>query len=217
MSTLAPARVRLVKLMAETLADQSAHNDWTYRAVRPMPVPATWREGQRVTGDCSKGVQYLCHWGGAPDPMGNGWGPYGNSQTICLRLQHVASPGDLEPGDVVTFGVYGSEHAAMVYAAGADPVLWSFGHQGAPNQYRLSQDRRVRQFLRLPVIYVPTPADKLRATTGWWAWVAWKLGEGDWRHRKPADPVVRPDVPKVISAAWWARYAEFLANRKKAN
>lgn len=215
--TLAPARQRLVELMDATLADEAAHHTWTYRAVRPVPVPAAWKPGQRVTGDCSKGVQMLAHWGRAPDPMQNGFGPYGNSQTICMRLQHLDRASELEPGDIVTFGAWGGEHAAMVKEAGTDPLLWSFGHQGAPNTYRLSQDGRVHQLLRLPVVYVPTPADRLRAQTGWFAWVAWRLGEGDWRHHAPADPAVRPSVPKTISPNWWLRYSQFLANRKRAN
>lgn len=212
--TLPPARKRLHDLMAATIADEAAHHDWTYQAVRPMAVPATWQPGQAVRGDCSKGVQYLCHWAGAPDPMGNGYSAYGNSQTIWLKLQHLALPAELAVGDVVTFGAWGSEHAAMVLEPGTDPKVWSFGHQGAPNSYRLSQDPRPQQYLRLPVVYVPTPADVLRARTGWFAWVAWRLGEGDWRHYGPRNPVVRPNVPKAVPAAWWLRLSQFLANRK---
>lgn len=215
--SLAPARGRLVALMKATLDDQAKNHDWTYRAVRPMPVPAKWSAGLRVTGDCSKGVQYLCHWAGAPDPMGNGFGPYGNSQTIWSHLQHADRPGELEPGDVVTFGAWGSEHAAMVLEPGDDPLLWSFGHQGAPNTYRLSLDRREHQLLRLPIKYVPTPQDRLRARTGWFAWVAWRLGEGDWRHHKPSAKNVRPNVPRLIPARWWVRYAQFLAARKRGD
>lgn len=213
---LAPARQRLSGLMHETLADEEAHHDWTYIAVRPLTTPARpWKAGMKVRGDCSKGVQWLCWWSEAPDPMDNGFAPYGNSQTIWSHLQHLTSPAELEVGDIVTFGKWGSDHAAMVIEAGPDPLLWSFGHEGAPNTYRLSLDRRPAQYLRLPVAYVPTPADKLRAKTGWFAWVAWKLGEGDWKDYKPATAAVRPNVPKLISPNWWARYAQFLLNRKK--
>lgn len=201
--------------MHATVVDEIAHRDWTYAAVRPMPVPASWKPGQRVRGDCSKGVQYLAHWAAAPDPMGNGYGPYGNSSTIWAHLQHLDTPQQLEPGDIVTFGQWGDEHAAMVYTAGSDPQLWGFGHQGAPSFSKLSWDRRPHQFLRLPIVYVPTADDRLRARTGWFAWVAWKLGEGDWRHHGPANPKVRPNVPKRITVSWWKRYAQFIANRKK--
>ncbi len=211
-------RLKLQKLMAATLADEQAHHDWTYHAVRPLPVPPSWKPGQHVTGDCSKGVQMLAKWAAAPDPMGNNFGVYGNSQTICLHLQHLAQPSELAVGDIVTFGPNGRDHAAMVLKAGADPLLWSFGHQGAPNSYRLSADTRVHQLLRLPApAYVPTAEDKLRAETGYWAWVQWRLGEGDWFHYAPATATVRPNVPKLIPPAWWVAYLQFLANRKKGN
>ncbi len=214
---LPPARQRLREYMLATLADEHAHHDWHYRAVRPMPVPAAWHPLQTVRGDCSKGVQYLCHWADAPDPMGNGFSSYGNSQTIWLKLQHLAHRSELQVGDPVTFGPWGSEHAAMVLEPGDDPLVWGFGHEGAPSTTRLSWDRRPQQYLRLPVVYVPTPEDKLRARTTWFAWVAWRLGEGDWRHYGPANALVRPNVPKRIPAEWWLRFAQFLADRKKGS
>lgn len=218
MATGAGVRDALASLMRATLADEAARHDWTYAEVRPMPVPATWKAGQKVRGDCSKGVQYLCRWAGAPDPMGNSYGPYGNSQTICLHLQALASPSQLAVGDIVTFGPSGEDHAAMVLETGADPLLWSFGHQGAPNTYRLSTDKREKQYRRMPIPrYVPTKADKLRARTGWFSWVAWRLGEGDWRPYGKSNKTVRPNVPRLIPLSWWKRLAVFLANRKKGN
>lgn len=208
-------RASMHDLMRSTITDEYIHHTWTYDPVRPLPVPASWHTGQHVIGDCSKGCQYIAHWAKAPDPMGQGYGPYGNSQTIWTHLQHMDEPSELDVGDVITFGAWGSEHAALVMEKGADPLLWSFGHQGAPNSYRLSYDRRPRQYLRMPIVYVPTPQDRLRSRTSWFAWVAWKLGEGDWRHYGPANPKVRPNVPKRIPAEWWARYIQFLANRKR--
>jgi hypothetical protein len=204
--------------MLATLADQAAHRTWTYRAVRPMPVPPSWHPGQPVTGDCSKGVQYLCRWAGTPDPMGSAYGPYGNSQTLWLKLRHLDGPGELRVGDIVTFGIAGQEHAAMVLEPGVDPLLWSFGHQGAPNTYRLSRDRRPRQYLSLSLPdIVNTPQETLRAKTGWFAWVAWRLGEGDWKRYGKANGNVRPNVPRIIPGGWWRSYLAFLRNRKRAN
>lgn len=202
-------------MMRATLDDRA---NWTYHAIRPLPVPVSWRPGQHVTADCSHGVKLLCRWAGAPDPMDGNFSPYGNSSTLCLKLPHLARRSDLKVGDVVTFGAYGSQHAAMVLEPGSDPLVWSFGHQGAPNTYRLSQDHREQQYLRLRVPdYVPTPEDKLRARTGWWAWVAWRLGEGDWKKHGKANGRVRPAVPKVIPARWWVELARFLAARKRAD
>lgn len=212
--SLSPTRQRLHDLMRATLADEAAHHTWRYHAVRPMPVPSAWKAGQRVTGDCSKGVQFLARWANAPDPMQNGWRTDGNSQTIWLRLPHLDSPGKLEVGDIVLFGRDGIDHAAMVLEPGSDPLLWSFGHQGAPNSYRLSYDRRTKTYCKLPVVVPPpTARDKLRAKTGFYAWVAWRLGEGPWRHYGSTNKTVRPNVPRVIPLDWWKRYARFLANR----
>ncbi len=213
---LAPARQRLQALMQETLNDEKLHGAWTYLAVRPMTPPLSWKPGQHVVADCSKGCQFLARWASAPDPMQNGWDKYGNSQTIWIKLHHLQNATDLEVGDIVTFGLDGNEHAAMVMQAGADPLLWSMGHQGAPNTYRLSYDRRPRQFCRLPIADPPlTPQEKLRLETGFYSWVAWKLGEGPWVHYGEANKTVRPNVPKLIPANWWKRYVAFLANRRR--
>lgn len=212
-------RAKLVDLMTRTLSDESVNHDWIYHAVRPMYVPSSWKPGQKVTGDCSKGVQYLCRWAGLPhDPMNWGWGPLGNSSTLCARLPHAASASQLVPGDIVTFGPYGDEHAAMVLKAGTDPTLWSFGHQGAPNSYNLSWDTREKQFLKLIVpTYVPTGDALLRTMTGYWSWLQWLLGEGDWAGKGKKNSKIRPNVPARIPLDWWKAATIFIANRNKAN
>lgn len=213
-------RARLHTLMKETLADEAAHHSWTYAAVRPLEMPPRpWSKGKKVKADCSKGVQFLCWWAGCPnDPMGMHFGPYGNSSTLALHLHHLDKPSELKVGDIVTFGTGGGDHAAMVYEAGADPLLWSNGHQGAPNTYRLSYDRRVHQLLHNPVpVYLETPADKLRAKTGFWSWVQWREGTGAWRHYPPLTKSVRPNVPRLIPPRWWVRWRKIAKGRNTAN
>lgn len=218
----ADIRTELHSVMTQGLAEEARLHDWTYEAVRPTYMPTHVRQFQtcKKRGDCSKGVQFNCWWvPGCPDPMGRNWDPYGNSQTICFHLRHLASASDLWVGDPVTFGYDGEEHAAMVVElGGGDPWVWSFGHQGAPNKYRLSWDRRPKQFLRLNVGATPvSPQEKLREMTGWFSWVAWKLGEGPWVHYGKANKLVRPNVPRKIPADWWTRYKMFLANRNHGN
>ncbi len=212
-------RTAMKHLMVATIHDQNVNHTWTYAAVRPMPVPPTWKPGQKVKGDCSKGCQYLAKWAGSKvDPMGTLFAAYGNSATMTVYLPHVARPSDLEVGDYITFGPAGEDHAACIMEKGADPLLWSFGHQGAPNSYRLSLDRRERHYLHNPVkVELPTPQEKLRAKTGYWSWLQWRLGEGAWKHYEPHDKTVRPDVPKRIPLRWFRRYARFLRRRKAAN
>jgi hypothetical protein len=216
------ARTTLRRLMLATLADEKTRHTWTYHAVRPMPVPPAWHPGQLVIGDCSKGVQYLCRWANSvPDPMAGGFGRYGNSSTLAAHLEHRDHPSELQVGDIITFGPGGSDHAAMVIEADpehGDPLLWSFGHQGAPNTYRLSHDRRERQYLRLHLPeHKPTATEKLQAKTGYWAWLQWRLGEGAWRTHKPCDPKVRPNVPLRIPSSWWKQYTVFILNRRRGN
>ncbi len=215
-------RAALEATMRAVLADQAVHHNWDYLAARPEAMIGArghYPAGQPIKSDCSKGVQRICFWTlGAPDPMKSGWGAYGNSSTICAELEHLDHPSELRVGDPVTFGPNGNEHAAMCLEPGADPLLWSDGHQGAPNTYRLSWDWREHQLLRLPVMgFAQTPADILRAKQGYWAWMQWSLGEGAWRTHKPAEPAVRPAVPADIPDLWWAQRKRFLANRKKAN
>ena len=62
--------------------------------------------------------------------------------------------------------------------------------------------------------YVPpkpatlTKADKLRAKTGEWSWIAWRFGQAAWKGYPKAAPSVRPNVPKTIPAAWWSDAAK---------
>lgn len=211
-------RKRLTTTMMETAAD---HAHWTYRAVRPAPVPPKpWHEGEKVVGDCSKGAQYVCNWSDAPDPMGNDWGAFGNSTTIWLNLHEHIGRADIDVGDIVVFGP--DEHACMIFSLGPDPEVWNFGRQGQPVITRLSNEIAGHPgveywFCRLLPKTAPPSGGKLREQTGFYAWAAWKLGEGPWKDHKPGDPAVRPSVPKRIPVSWWRRYRRFLKNRNRGD
>ena len=59
---------------------------------------------------------------------------------------------------------------------------------------------------------------ELRRRTGFWAWLAWYIGEADWKPWGPKDPLARPNVPKNIvlyRPTWFPRLAAYLAARKK--
>lgn len=221
--TEAEIRAGLERLMRSTLADEAVHHDWTYELVRPEPVPPSWHEGQKVKGDCGKGCQYLARWEGhVLDPMGRSFDPYGNSTSICLYLEHLDSLADVKVGDIVTFGISGDKHAAMVMRLirknkkVVDLELWSFGHPGAPNTYLLSQDGREHQLLRLHLgAHTQTPEEILRAKTGYWSWRQWRLGTGAWRGYGKHNKNVRPDVPRRIPRAWWVKFAHSLVKSRK--
>ena len=213
----------LAATMRASLADQAAHRSWDYRAIRPLPLygkrGAGYPPGDKDS-DCSWGVRLNCWWTKeAPDPMGSNFVGPGNSSTMCLRLTHLNHPSELLVGDIVTVGFGGYEHACQVLEAGDDPLVWSDGHQGAPDTYRLSWDRRwPKQYLRLPVPAPPkTPKEKLRAKTGYWAWMQWTFGEGAWKKYKPSDKTVRPTVPRLIPPKWWKARLRYYLARKRGN
>jgi lysozyme len=56
----------------------------------------------------------------------------------------------------------------------------------------------------------------LRARTGYWAWLDWRLAEGPWKGYAPRAFGVRPHVPAAVPAAWWRRERAFLAARHHA-
>lgn len=58
------------------------------------------------------------------------------------------------------------------------------------------------------------PAADLRARTGYWSWVCWRLGEGLWRGWGRANAAVRPTVPVRVRASWWAALAAFVRARR---
>lgn len=59
----------------------------------------------------------------------------------------------------------------------------------------------------------------LRQRTGFYAWLAWKDGIGDWTPYGPSNPSVRPNVPKNISRyrpTWFHRREEWWEARRLA-
>lgn len=45
----------------------------------------------------------------------------------------------------------------------------------------------------------------LRAKTGFYSWLAWRLGEQAWKGYGKTNPTVRPNVPRAVPNTWWAR------------
>jgi len=66
---------------------------------------------------------------------------------------------------------------------------------------------------RRPVSEPGRPNTALTSQRGYYSWLAWYLGEGLWKSYGPRNPRVRPNVPRVIGAAWWARERAFVARR----
>lgn len=60
----------------------------------------------------------------------------------------------------------------------------------------------------LDPLYAVDPEDKeppRTDTKAMWLWIQWRRGHGVFKAFGPRNPAVRPNVPKRIPAAWWAR------------
>jgi hypothetical protein len=180
-----------------------------------------------VKADCSKGCQKIAKWAGAPDPMDNGFANWGNSNTMWVELEHIPKS-DVEPGDFFTFGYYaGEKHVCIALGFGteSDMDVWNMGRQGQPVITKLSVEVAAHAGMTVTPLKLavtdPAPhltaEEKLRARTGFYSWVGWRLAEGPWKHYDKRQASVRPKVPKRIPADWWKRYAQFIANRNKGN
>jgi hypothetical protein len=161
-------RKRVHRVMCATVGNPY---HWTYWAVRPSKLPksrltenawktlATLQAALRkltsgAKWDCSFGVKSVFYLAGVEDdPTGEGWGAWGNSSTTYDHLPKAPgldnalrpSAPDLarcKVGWIVLVGQDGAEHMAAIMESGPDPLLWSFGHEGAPDSYLLSADAR---------------------------------------------------------------------------
>lgn len=227
MPKLAAERVNLVALMERTVIDQAAQYNWHYRAVRPQEIISDYTNGMRVEADCSDGCRDLCSVVGVKDdPAGTNYAPYGNSNSCWMHLHHIDIK-DMQPGDLFSFGWYaGEKHLCMAYKKTANGwTVWNMGRPGQPEFKTLLQEISGHAGMKLTCLRLnikdppATHEDELRAMTGFYAWVAWRLGEGSttWKPYGKANPKVRPNVPKVIPPVWWRDLARFLANRKRPN
>jgi len=213
--------------MASTVGSQARIGNWRYAMIRPQDVQLTASQiaAQPVESDCSSGVRILCHAADAPDPAGLSYAPYGNSSSIWAHCHHI-DLADVQPGDMATFGYWSGEHHVCMFwekTSGGDWYVWNHGAPGQPIRSTLSRERDWHSPMTVTYVSLgvpdppPTPEDKLREKTGFYSWVAWKLGEGPWRKYGKASPKVRPHVPRVIPVKWWRQYAAFLRARKKPN
>jgi hypothetical protein len=55
----------------------------------------------------------------------------------------------------------------------------------------------------------------LRKRTGFYSWLAWYVGRGDWKPYGRRNAAVRPNVAKKVKRAWFRRLVAFLAKGKK--
>lgn len=222
-----PARLRIQELIRKTCDDQARLHDDVYGFFRPQAIPPAYTAGMKLVLDCADYCRFIARAAVVTDdPAGTGYAPFGNSSSIYFHLHHI-DLADAQPGDIATFGYWnGEKHACILLEKDPKTGQWrvgNFGRQGEPAVKWLADEQANHRGMTMTICRLnvadppPTAEDKLRAKTGFYAWAAWRLGEGPWKPHKPLNRTVRPNVPTVISAAWWKRYAVFLANRKKGN
>jgi hypothetical protein len=222
---LPSARKKAQTLIQQTCVDQANRHLDIYAAVRPQQIPSVWKAGQRLELDCSDYCRLICRVAGIPDPAGNGYAPFGNSSSIWAHCHHIPLA-DAQPGDIVTFGYYAGEKHACILLDQDSRGQWRVGNMGKPGQPVINWLAGEIAFhpgmtvtvCRVDAAPIPvTQADILRSETDFYSWMSWQFGWNAWKHYGAKNPHVRPNVPKVISPAWWLRRKQFLLNRKRAN
>lgn len=148
--------------------------------------------------------------------------------TLSLAHKNGWIVSDPAPGDLV---IYTFSHIGIVEkllpGGQLQTIEGNTGESGAVSDSRTGGDgvyrkirstQLVRAYVRVPGnvsrVKGRWPEPVLKQRLGYWAWLAWTLGEGDWSGYTARALVVRPNVPKVIPPAWWVRRIKFLSSRK---
>lgn len=134
-----------------------------------------------------------------------------------------------QPGDLV---VYIFSHIGIVDVVKSSALITIEGNTGASGAvsdskfggdgvYRKERSKQlVRAYIRVPGQFIRVngkrwPEPVLRSRKGYWAWLAWSLGIGDWKGYPARAGYARPNVPRRIPVSWWLRRRKFVRNRKK--
>lgn len=99
--------------------------------------------------DCSGSVTDAYSWAGATDPNNENYNGLGYTGTIMASpLMVMIHPSEVKPGDIGVYGYYPGKHEVcalpnpgqtdMLKIVGSDPLVFSMGKQGDPNEYKAS-------------------------------------------------------------------------------
>lgn len=134
-----------------------ANKGWfTYQESRPFPLyePSASRH---IANDCSATV-VLCFWlASAPDPTGNHFNGYGNTDSLVAHCQQIPLS-VVQPGDLVIYYEGGQTvHTAIIVQADPDPLTMSHGMPSEPALVHVSQDGRPHLYFRALPVDPPAP------------------------------------------------------------
>lgn len=135
---------------------------------------------------------------------------------------------------IARFRVWQAEYGPTLHRVpGTTVVAWQFTDRAIVKGHALDGSRLLVgvKSLEIPRPVAPKPAPRptpkpapkptpgrkapavLKAERGYWPWLEWYMGEGDWRGYVRQAKAVRPNVPRVIPARWWKAERAFLKAR----
>lgn len=127
---------------------------------------------------------------------------------VVFTFSHIGFVDEVHPSYLITIeGNTGSTGAVSDSTSGGDGV------------YRKARSLSlVRAYIRVPGTVKRVdgkyPARVLVTRKGYFAFAAWRLGEGDWKGYGRKNAAVRPSIPKRVPLKWFARLVKQLAARK---
>jgi len=103
-----------------------------------------FRNGGKISMDCSEAVTLICRLAGLRDPNGAGYDGYGYTGTLYDHLPHYGNVLDAHDGAIMIFGINPTVHAVMRMSSpdGKNPWLFSHGSQGGPRHIQLSDEEQ---------------------------------------------------------------------------
>lgn len=107
-----------------------------YLQERPFDPDAIAKRELPLSMDCSASTTQLYKDAGRPDPNGNDYSGYGNTETLRSHTPRRKSVRAAKPGDYIVYGPDGRpdlQHVVVVYARnGSNPKTWSHGQEAGP-------------------------------------------------------------------------------------
>lgn len=113
----------------------AAHAGIAYAMTRPIPLHAIVYRHTPFATDCSGLITGAAYASCCPDPNGLGYNGQGFTGTILAHATPIRRE-DLRAGDLIVFGGGTGDHVVAVHTMAPDPIVFSHGHQGAPDDPR---------------------------------------------------------------------------------
>lgn len=122
---------------------------------------------------------------------------------------------------LAAYRVWDAEYGPTLHrVAGTTVIAWQYTDRAAVAGHSLDGSRLLVPVASLMIPKAQARAKahraaqaKLRARTGFYAWLGWYLHEGDWKRWPYRSPATRPHAAKAVPSSWWRRERAFLRAR----